>query len=176
MGNKREKRIKFSVPPIARRSLFTFVKDEAEAKAYVNTSSHCVYATWLNEDDPDLGKDDNTYIQIIPKGAKENEVFPDSVRWCTDQIESWHQVLADNEQDKMEAINNQDYFKRNISFDGGSSSSYSERCDTTYQRRHDYQHKMSMAVRVGFTSEESVTVRRGSPLSSTSATHSASAV
>ncbi len=140
-----------------RRSLFTFVKDEAEAKAYVNTSSHCVYATWLNEDDPDLGKDDNTYIQIIPKGAKENEVFPDSVRWCTDQIESWHQVLADNEQDKVEAINNQDYFKRNISFDGGSSSSYSERCDTTYQRRHDYQHKMSMAVRVGFTSEESAT-------------------
>ena len=93
-----------------RRSLFTFVKDEAEAKAYVNTSSHCVYATWLNEDDPDLGKDDKTYIQIIPKGAKENEVFPDSVRWCTDQIESWHQVLADNEQDKVEAINNQDYF------------------------------------------------------------------
>ena len=140
-----------------RRSLFTFVKNEAEAKNYVNTSNHCVYATWLKEDDPNLGVDDNTYIQIIPKNAKVNEAFPDSVRWCTDQIESWRQVLADNEQDKVEAINNHDYFKRNISFDGGTSRSYSERCDTTYQRRHDYQHKMSMAVRVGTTSEETAT-------------------
>jgi len=140
-----------------RRSLFTFVKNKAEAERYENTSSHCVYVTWLKEDDPKLGIEDSTYIQIIPKNAKENEVFPDSVRWCTDQIESWHQVLADNEQDKVEAINNHDYFKRNISFDGGSSTSYSERCDTTYQRRHDYQHKMSMAVRIGFTSEETAT-------------------
>ena len=141
-----------------RRSLFTFVKDKAEAQAYVNTSNRCVYATWLNEDDPNLGIDEDTYIQIIPKNAKENEVFPDSVRWCTDQIESWHQVLADNEQDKVEAIADHDYFKRNISFDGGTSTSYSERCDTTYQRSHSYQHKMSMAFRVGFTSEETATV------------------
>ena len=139
-----------------RRSLFTFVKDKAEAQNYKNESDHCVYVTWLKEDDPKLGVHDSTYIQYGPKGWDGQKAYTDSVMWCTDQIESWRKVMADNEQDKLEAMKGNDYFKENISFDGGSSHSYSNRNDTTYQKRHNYNHNWGYIGKGGYNSEISL--------------------
>ena len=136
-----------------RRSLFTFVKDENEAKNYVNNSDRCVYATWLKKDDPNLGVDTTTYRQIAPKNWNDEVFLTDSVLWCTNQIESWRQKIADNEEDKVDAINGQNYFRENISFDAGAPNSYSSRCDTTYQKKHNYNHKLGGIVKVGYLSE-----------------------
>ena len=135
-----------------RRSLFTFVKDENEAKNYVNTSDRCVYATWLTKDDPNLG-DTTTYRQIAPMNWDDKVFLPDSVLWCTDQITNWRKLMADNEEDKLNAINGADYFRENISFDAGAPNSYSSRCDTTYQKTHNYNHRLGGIVKVGYLSE-----------------------
>lgn len=136
-----------------RRSLFTFVDTENEAKNYVNTSDRSVYVTWLKKDDPNLGVDTTTYRQIAPANWDGKGILPDSVLWCTDQIEHWHQVMADNEEDKIHAMNEADYSRGNISFDTGAPNSYSNRCDTTYQKKHNYNHKLGGIVKVGFFSE-----------------------
>ena len=139
-----------------RLSLFTFVKDENEARNYVNTSDRSVYATWLKKDDPNLG-DTTTYRQIAPRNWDGETFLPDSVLWCTNQIESWHKLMADNEEDKLKAINGADYFRENISFDTGSPNSYSSRCDTTYQKKHNYNHKLGGIIKAGYLSEISET-------------------
>lgn len=139
-----------------RRSLLTFVKDKAAAENYINESDHCVYVTWLKEDDPQLGVHDSTYIQYGPKGWDGKTIYPDSVMWCTDQINSWHKVMADNEQDKLEAMKGNKYFKENISFDGGTSHSYSHRNDTTYQKKHNYNHNWGYIGKFGYSSETSL--------------------
>ena len=136
-----------------RRLMFTFVGSKDEAENYVNNTDHSIYVTWLNEDDPNLGVSDDTYIHIAPKNLKERTAAPDSVAWCTDQIESWRQVLADNEEDKLNAINGSSYYSRNISFDGGSPNTYSNRCDTTYQKTHNYEHRWGFTVDVGTTGQ-----------------------
>ena len=139
-----------------RRTLLTFVNSEEEAKNYHNDSDHCVYTTWLSPDDPTLGKDSTTYKQILPKNAKPQTFYTDSVKWCTNQIDTWHQVLANNEKDKIDAIQGHDYFKENISFDGGSPNSYSCRFDSTYQYKSIYNHQLGGILTGGGTSESTL--------------------
>ena len=139
-----------------RRSLFTFVNSETEAKNYNNQSDHCVYVTWLKEDDPQLGVDKSTYIQYGPKGWDGIKPYTDSVMWCTNQIKSWQDVIAANEVDKVLAMDGSGYFKENISFDGGSSYTYSNRNDTTFQKKHNYNHNWGFIGKVGFNSETSL--------------------
>ena len=138
-----------------RRSLMTFVKTKAEAENYVNTSDRCIYATWLSKDDPNVGISDTTYIQIPPQNW-DGSFMDDSVKWCNNQIEKWREVMADNEKDKVEAMKGSQYFKENISFDGGSSYSYSNRNDTTYQKKHNYSHNLGGIVKFGGTSQQVV--------------------
>ena len=132
---------------------------EAEARAMVNNGSEVVYATWLKEDDPDYGLND-TYVQVTPaswEGDGKQHVAQDEVMWCNDQIESWKEVLRQNEVDKVKAIEGRnDYWKRNISFDGGTSYSYTSRTDTATTSRTTYSHKLGYALKLGYTS--SVTV------------------
>jgi hypothetical protein len=134
-----------------RLSLMTFCDSEEEARNYRNTSSHCVYTTWLSKDDANLFKED-TYFQFPPAGAKEGEYFPDSVSWCTNQIQSWTDEMARNEEDKVAAMNATKYFERNISFDGGTPNSYSSRTDTTYQKKHMYSHNLGGIFKIGGSS------------------------
>ncbi|MCR4602018.1 MAG: LamG domain-containing protein [Prevotella sp.] len=138
-----------------RRSLFVFLDSKQEAENYVNSTDHCVYTTWLSKDDPNLGLDDTTYIQKLPKGSEPNTFYDDSVKWCTSQIETWKQVMANNEKDKLEAIQGEDTFLQNISFDGGSPNSYSNRCDTTYQYKELYNHKLGGIFNIGGVTEGS---------------------
>ena len=138
-----------------RHSLFTFVKDKKAAENYVNTSDHCVYATWLSENDPQLGLEDSTYVQILPKNPEPNKFYNDSVLWCTSQINRWRQVMANNEKDKLNAINNSENFIENLSFDGGSPNSFSDRCDTTYQYKESYNHKLGGIFNIGGVTEGS---------------------
>ena len=134
-----------------RRGLMTFVGSKEEAQHFENTSDHCVYATWLPEDDPLVGESDTTYYQIPPSGW-DGTFRDDSVKWCSNQIAKWEQLMADNEEDKVLAMQGNS-FKENISFDGGTSYSYSSRCDTTYQKKHNYSHNLGGIVKFGGTSE-----------------------
>ncbi len=136
-----------------RRSLLTFVNSENEARSYVNNTDHCVYLTWLSPDDPTAGTDSKTYVQVLPKNAADHTFYTDSVEWCTDQINTWHQVMASNERDKVMAIEGTDYFIKNISFDGGSPNSYSSRNDTTYQYKSTYDHKLGGIFNIGTVQE-----------------------
>ena len=138
-----------------RRSLMTFLPTKEEALNYVNTSDHCVYVTWLKPDDEVLGTDTTTYRQLPPANW-DGTFIPDSVLWCTNQINSWKKLLSDNEEDKVNAMNDPKYFLRNISFDGGNNYTYTNRTDTTFQKKHNYSHNLGGIVKFGGTSQSSV--------------------
>ena len=132
---------------------------EAEARAMVNNGSEVVYATWLKEDDPDYGQND-TYVRVTPASWEtdgKQHAAQDEVMWCNDQIESWKEVLRQNEADKVKAIESRnDYWKRNISFDGGTTYSYTSRTDSATTSKTTYSHRFGYALKLGYTS--SVTV------------------
>ena len=128
------------------------VNTEAEAYDIVNNTDNILYATWLKEDDENYGKF-GTYLPITPKAWNgTNKVDEDKVAWCNNQIESWTEVLRDNERDKVDAINanpNTEYWKRNISFDGGSSYIYTEKNDTTKTKTLSHTHNLGLIGTLG---------------------------
>ena len=131
---------------------------KAEAEAFVNRASEPVYVTWLKEDEENYGQD-GTYLMVIPEEWKQKDVFyaDDKVQWCNDQIAHWRQVLANNERDKVVAMQGRGtYWQRNVSFDGGSNYSYSNRCDSTSTVTHTYSHNLGAIIKGGFTSKNSV--------------------
>ena len=130
---------------------------KAEAEAFVNRASEPVYVTWLKEDEENYGQD-GTYKMVIPEEWKKNDFFADDkVAWCNDQLAHWRQVLANNERDKVTAMQGRGtYWRRNVSFDGGSNYSYSNRCDSTKTVTHTYSHNLGAIIKGGFTSKNSV--------------------
>ncbi|WP_294744155.1 LamG-like jellyroll fold domain-containing protein [uncultured Prevotella sp.] len=131
---------------------------KAEAEAFVNHASEPVYVTWLKEDEENYGQD-GTYLMVIPEEWEQKDVFyaEDKVAWCNDQLAHWRQTLLENERDKVVAMQGRGtYWQRNVSFDGGSNYSYSNRCDTTSTVTHTYSHNLGAIIKGGFTSKNSV--------------------
>ena len=106
---------------------------ENECRAYVNNTHEAVYLTWLKEDDPLYG--DTSYLFVPPLGR---DTIENKVNYYNQQIGNWKTILAQNERDKWLAISdpNKLYHIENISFDGGTSYSTSERKDTTDVTTH----------------------------------------
>ena len=101
--------------------------DEAAAKAYQNTTDQNIYLTWLKPNDPNYGEE-GTYV--CKPGTKKSQ---DMVLHYNESVKNWKARLAENEKDKVEAMEARDkYLKENRSFDGGSSYTYSERRDSIY--------------------------------------------
>ena len=130
---------------------------KAEAEAFVNRASEPVYVTWLKENEENYGQD-GTYKMVIPEEWKQKDFYADDkVAWCNDQLAHWRQVLANNERDKVVAMQGRGtYWQRNVSFDGGSNYSYSNRCDSTKTVTHTYSHNLGAIIKGGFTSKNSV--------------------
>ena len=101
--------------------------DSLSAVSYQNTSENDVYLTWLKPSDEHYGEE-GTYVW--KPGT--NGGWQDLVLHYTESIKTWKARLAENEQDKIEAINGTGYFKENRSFDGGIGYTYSERRDSTW--------------------------------------------
>jgi len=130
-----------------------FFNTEAEARAFKNTTDEVIYATWLKKSDEDFGKKD-TYIPVVPESWESKEyVEEDKVQWCNDQIESWRKALSDNEEDKVLAMANHDNWRRNISFDGGSSYTYTSKNDTTHTHKVSYSHNLGYMLKLGYSSK-----------------------
>ena len=130
-----------------------FFNTEAEARAFKNTTDEVIYATWLKKSDEDFGKKD-TYIPVVPESWENKEyVEEDKVQWCNDQIESWRKALSDNEEDKVLAMANHDNWRRNISFDGGSSYTYTSKNDTTHTHKVSYSHNLGYMLKLGYSSK-----------------------
>ena len=129
----------------------THFSTQEEAEAYVNDTPDVIYVTWLNEDDPELGKD-STYIMKLPTNWDWNKKkgATDEVMWYYNQVKSWKRVLSANEYDKVTALKNKALFwKKNISFDGGVGYTYSNHNDTTSQTKHSYNHKLGVIIKGG---------------------------
>ena len=105
-----------------RKSYLQRVSSQGEAEGYAGSDGKTAYLTWLDQEDPDYGKE-GTYYWYRPPKQEESEV--DSVMWCTNQINSWKSVLAKNEKQKVEAIRGGSF--DNYSIDGGSNYTYSLR-------------------------------------------------
>ncbi|MBR6998023.1 MAG: hypothetical protein IKI19_04380, partial [Prevotella sp.] len=105
-----------------RRSYLQRVSSQGEAEGYAGSDGKTAYLTWIDQTDPNYGKE-GTYYWYRPPKQEESEV--DSVMWCTNQINSWKSVLAKNEKQKVEAIRGGNL--ENYSIDGGSSYTYSLR-------------------------------------------------
>ena len=132
---------------------------EDEAKAFVNNTNEVVYVTWLKEDDKDYGKK-GTYLPVVPVSwdQKEEYVADDMVQWCNDQIDSWREVLSNNEEDKVKSMADHDNWLRNISFDGGSSYTYTSKKDTTETSKVSYSHNLGYMLKLGYSSKTSAFV------------------
>ena len=131
---------------------------KSEAEAFVNRASEPVYVTWLKEDEENYGQD-GTYLMVIPEEWEQKDEFyaEDKVAWCNDQLAHWRQTLLENERDKVAAMQGRGtYWQRNVSFDGGSNYSYSNRCDTTSTVTHTYSHNLGAIIKGGFTSKNAV--------------------
>ena len=132
-----------------------FVNNEQEAEAYENPTDEVQYVTWLREGDPDFGTKD-TYKVKAEKNHdwKKNKGVEDEVNWYNYQIKRWKEVLSNNEQDKVKAMKDRNRFwEKNISFDGGTSYSMSDRCDTTNVTKHKSSCSASGLFNIGQTNK-----------------------
>ena len=119
-----------------RNNQLKFVESKEAAESYVNTGDRSVYVTWLPRDSEALKADSLIdYVQIAPANMKAGEFCEDSIQWCNSQISRWKSILAKNEADKVEAMKDSKFFKRNISFDGETTYTYTERNDTTSTKK-----------------------------------------
>ena len=117
-----------------RYELLTQLPTKEACENYVNETDKSLYLTWYNEDSEVYG-DSGTYVWKGPKNLSGD----DKINYYNQQVKLWRNILKWNEQDKWEAIDNsRDYYVKNISFDGGTGYSYSERHDTTDVTTHDY--------------------------------------
>ena len=128
---------------------------EAEARAFVNNTSDVLFATWLNKDDDNYGAE-GTYVMVIPEEWKIKEEFvaEDKVQWCNNQIDSWKQTIANNERDKVKSMANVKNWLRNVSFDGGSSYTYTNKNDTTTVDKFTHSHTLGGIIKVGATNKD----------------------
>lgn len=99
----------------------TFFASNNDAEVWgENKTSEDPYTT-------DMPADANgeSYQWVVP--ATNGDVEPiDSIRWYNQQIRLWEEALARNEEEKVNALNNRaSSLDRNISFDAGTSVSYS---------------------------------------------------
>ena len=128
-----------------RNSLLEYM-EEAEARSFENNSEQDVYLTWKKPDEEGYGEE-GTYVWKHGK----NNGSQDMVKYYNGSVKNWKQRLADNEQDKIEAMAARDkYLKENRSFDGGTSYTYSERRDSTWAKTYD------TSTKVGFTGSTTV--------------------
>ena len=128
---------------------------EAEARAFVNNTSEPVYVTWLNKDDDNYGAE-GTYVMVIPEEWKIKEGFveEDKVQWCNNQIDSWKQTIANNERDKVKSMANVKNWLRNVSFDGGSSYTYTNKNDETTVDKFTHSHTLGGIIKLGATNKD----------------------
>ena len=114
-----------------RNELLHYMPEE-QCKSYTNNTKDPVYLTWLNEDDPLYG--DTLYVCVPPVGQN----CSDKVDYYNQQVKNWEGILRQNERDKWTALSDEGnrYHIDNISFDGGTSYSTSERKDTTDVTTH----------------------------------------
>lgn len=104
-----------------RNALLTHVDvlDEGRTNRPV-AGRECRYETLLSPDDSRFGQPE-TYIVIEPADY-ETEIYVDRVNWYNEQINSWTDILAENEFAKVMAISNRnEYLDDNYSFDAGAS-------------------------------------------------------
>ncbi len=128
---------------------------EAEARAFVNNTSDVLFATWLNKDDDNYGAE-GTYVMVIPEEwkIKEGFVAEDKVQWCNNQIDSWKQTIANNERDKVKSMANVKNWLRNVSFDGGSSYTYTNKNDVTTVDKFTHSHTLGGIIKLGATNKD----------------------
>ena len=128
---------------------------EAEARAFVNNTSDVLFATWLNKDDDNYGAE-GTYVMVIPEEWKIKEKFvaDDKVQWCNNQIDSWKQTIANNERDKVKSMANVKNWLRNVSFDGGSSYTYTNKNDETTVDKFTHSHTLGGIIKLGATNKD----------------------
>ena len=126
------------------RSLM-FIGTAAEAQQRANATGKAVYRSLLPADDDafavmnvkngepfyytsSMPQENNmSYVIHIPAGRSETE-FPDEVAQNCSNIQSWVAMIAQNEQEKLNAFE----LVRNYDVDGGSSINYSESFSSEY--------------------------------------------
>ena len=134
-----------------RLSYLIEVADSITAQNYENRGKKMVYVTWVGKNKDTKYKKNVNYYAIPPQDVLENEI--DSVQWCTNQIESWTQVLSDNEENKVKAMQSREANKaapwngwENFSVDGGSTYTYSVVQDTSIVHKDETTWYMSGIV------------------------------
>lgn len=113
---------------------------QAEYDSYVNNTEEVVYLTLLNPEDPRFGtrnfdekvwgSEANTeksltygvsYKMVLPQVRDPKKAYQDMVLWYNEQIIGWENTLADNEEAKINAIENKNkWLDQNYSFDSGA--------------------------------------------------------
>lgn len=138
---------------------------------YPNPNEFPIYISTLAKTEKNFGSDNSdeaiwkekavaansltgpSYRMVLPDSYVKNyktdtRVFSDTIKWYNQQILHWQQVLANNEDAKVKAIQNRaDYLMTNVSFDTGASIEMSSSTSTT--KGYTNEENFSSAITVG---------------------------
>lgn len=121
-----------------------------EAQAMADASGETVYVSKLSPDDPNFGlpnpgtilTDDGDFYSIYFPSSLAEKDYVDQIDSCYTSIQNWVRVLAENEEEKVNAFKISDNERvQNYSFQGGSSIEMS----------YEYSHSKTKSTEYTFT-------------------------
>lgn len=121
-----------------------------EAQAMADASGETVYVSKLSPDDPNFGlpnpgtilTDDGDFYSIYFPSSLAEKDYVDQIDSCYTSIQNWVRVLAENEEEKVNAFKMSDNERvQNYSFQGGSSIEMS----------YEYSHSKTKSTEYTFT-------------------------
>ena len=142
---------------LLRNNLLTYVDDPMDDSKAKKVPGKVMYYTKWKPGDPQYGSSNNdltvwTQAEIDASGCRssyrmvdgldENDLnITDSVAWCNKQITMWKELIAANEQDKLNAFNDDSRKIGNFSIAGGTMVSESHKNSRTdnyhYTNKHE---------------------------------------
>ena len=114
-----------------RASMQIRVKSKEDAQKQENNGLYPKYYTWKDPYSDEWTPDSTSYIMKLGTNKSYQE---DSVMVLTNQIANWRARIYDNEEDKILSRQDTELMKemKNISFDSGTSYTYTAGADTAY--------------------------------------------
>ena len=115
-----------------------------------NPHPYYLYVSDVPEGDANFGQK-GYYHTIDPTIVESEAVYEDSVIWCNDQISRWEKLLAQNEEAKVTAIQNSStYWKKNYSFDSGTSITASDSYSRSDSEGSGFSYVINDEVNIAF--------------------------
>ena len=152
---------------LMRDNFLTYVDDPSDDTKAKVVPGKVMYYTKYQKGDPKYGTDNHDETvwkkdeidaaggfpsyRIVDGLPKDDPNITDSVLWCNQQIAKWREVIAENEEDKLNAFNDDTRKKGNFSIAGGTMVSQSHKNSRTdnWHKTHKEEYPVSSETHAG---------------------------